>query len=103
MKSRVSEDGRIEIPPELIEAAGLIEGTWIDIAVDGESIVIRKTAHDPFEEAKKQKPEAPSLSDLVQRHKDKQSRAHSEFDQKIQEAGDSDEEHRPEDHPDFWR
>ncbi len=103
MKTRVGAGGEIVLPAELLEATGLLEGSWIEMVAEGDRIIVRRTAHDPFEEAKKAKPEPPSLADLVQNQRDKKSQAREEFDQRIQDSSEDDEPPRPEDHPDFWR
>ena len=94
----VEDGGFIRLPEEVLSALGLSPGKEVKIRLAGKRVTLERHIADPFAEYRN-RPEAPSMDDLIQADAEKKNAVAKEFEERLKEKP----EYLPEDHPDFWR
>ncbi len=94
----VEEGGFVRIPESVLKALGLSPGKEVKFRLTGDRVTLERHIADPFAEYKN-RPEAPSMDDLIQADAEKKEAVSKEFEERLKEKP----EFSPEDHPDFWR
>ncbi len=94
----VEEGGFVRIPESVLKALGLSPGKEVKIRLTGDRVTLERHIADPFAEYRN-RPEAPSMDDLIQADAEKKEAVSKEFEERLKEKP----EFSPEDHPDFWR
>jgi antitoxin component of MazEF toxin-antitoxin module len=93
----VRKDGGVQLPKEALEALGAGPGSYLSVAVEGERIVLAKTAFDPWAEGQK-KAASHSFDEILERQQAGLAEAEKDFMEKLKKPP----EVRPEDRPEFW-
>ena len=94
----VEDGGFIRLPEEVLSALDLSPGKEVKIRLAGKRVTLERHIADPFAEYKN-RPEAPSMDDLIQADAEKKNAVAKEFEERLKEKP----EYLPEDHPDCWR
>jgi len=94
----VEDGGFIRLPEEVLSALDLSPGKEVKIRLAGKRVTLERHIADPFAEYQN-RPEAPSMDDLIQADAEKKNAVAKEFEERLKEKP----EYLPEDHPDFWR
>jgi antitoxin component of MazEF toxin-antitoxin module len=95
---RIGAGGSLKLPRELLERLNWGSGSYINVAIEGDCLKLRRVEVDPFAEAARP-PDPDAFDRLLKQQRDSQSKAFKTFDEKMKKPP----EVRPEDRPDFWR
>jgi len=91
MKVRLSKDGSVRLPPEVLEALGAEEGDTLRLFVDRrrKSVRIERFSEDPWADALREGPQK-GIEDLLSDQKKRQAEAEDLFDRKLREKDEED-------------
>ncbi len=95
---RISRDGAIRLPEELLNQLEWAAGHYLEIAVEDGAVRLEKVDVDPFEEAMK-KPDPSEFDRILGEQKKSQEDAFKAFEENIKKPP----EVLPEDREDHWR
>ena len=100
-KLKIGPDGKIQLPPDVLEALEASPGGDLEIFVDTRRKQVRLERHveDPWAEATKERKQK-GFDDLISDQEKRDQEASDLFDAKLKEPP---EKKRPEDDPDLWR
>ncbi len=95
---RISADGAIRLPEELLEKLEWASGHYLEFAIEENGVRLEKVDVDPFAEAMK-KPDPSEFDRLLGEQKKSQEDAFKAFEENIKKPP----EVLPEDREDHWR
>ena len=97
VRVQIKKDGSVPLPKIVREALDVGPGSYVEIAVEKEQLVLKKIQFDPFAQAAK-KPDPDAFEKIMQRQKEGLVEAEKEFMDRLKEPP----EIKPEDRHDFW-
>ena len=97
---KISEDGSLRLPRDLLAKLGWKPGTFVEASDSGGAVRLDRVEVDPFAEAMKP-PDPDALEKALEAEKAKRAAALESFEEKLRSGKVP--EARPEDRPDFWR
>jgi bifunctional DNA-binding transcriptional regulator/antitoxin component of YhaV-PrlF toxin-antitoxin module len=97
---RLGPDGSLRIPGDILKTLGWKEGSYLEVAAEGDALALRRIEVDPFAEALR-KPDEGAFDRIMEEQKRSQDEARRTFEERIRK-GDV-PPRRPEDGADYWR
>ncbi len=94
---RIAPDGSLKLPRDVTEKLGWVTGSYLEVSVKGEAVVLKRVEVDLFAEATK-KPDADAFEKIMRKQKESSEKAFQDFEVKIKDPPKL----RPEDRPEFW-
>ncbi len=94
---RIAPDGSLKLPRNISDKLGLTTGSYLEVSLKGETVVLKKVDVDLFAEAAK-KPDEDAFEKIMKKQKESTEKAFQDFEVKIKDPPKL----RPEDRPQFW-